>query len=357
MHLDPRRLLTFREVARRRSFSRAAEELSLTQSAVSQQVAALERQVGLTLMQRGRGGVQLTPAGERLLEHASAVAARLEVAGRQLEALASRERRELRIGAFPSALATILPAAVARLVARDADVDVRLTEGRLDDLVAGVRGGDLHAALCFQDAAEPRREHEGTRRRELVDEPMVLALPPRHRLAGRRALRLTDLAGDAWVVPSRDGLVARACRAAGFEPRITILTSDPLAIRAVVHAGLAVTMTSRLLAGELHGLHIAAVDGTAPRRAVYALLPDAGARPLELALLHELELVARAHGPQAPESGHVPPAEQVRGGGGERGDIAGEDGDRLKAVDVGAAERAGAAGLDVGGGRAESGGE
>jgi len=125
---------------------------------------------------------------------------------------------------------------------------------------------------------------------------MVLALPPRHRLARPRTLRLADLAGEPWVVPSRDGLVARACRAAGFEPHIAILTSDPLAIRAVVHAGLAVTMTSRLLAGQLHGVRIVGVDGTPPRRALYAVLPDSGARAIDLALVRELEAAARAHG-------------------------------------------------------------
>ena len=300
MHLDPRRVLTFREVARLRSFSLAAEELALTQSAISQQIAALERQIGLTLMRRGRGGVQLTPAGETLLEHASALADRVELAGRQLEELASLNRRELRVGAFPSALATLLPAAVAR-IAGGGELDVRLSEGRVDELAAGVRGGDLHMAVCFQDAAEPWREQEGTRRRDLMEEPMVLALPPRHRLARRRALRLADLAGDRWVAPSREGLVARACRAAGFEPRITILTSDPLAIRAVIHTGLAVTMASRLLAGQLHGVRIAGIDGTPPRRALYVLLPDAGARAIERALPRELELVARTPALQGAE--------------------------------------------------------
>src|SRR5687767_11989168 len=111
MRLDPRRLLTFRAVAAQRSFSRAAEELSLTQSAVSQQVAALERQLGARLLHRGRGGVRLTPAGETLLEHAVALADRLELAGAQLAELTGRERLELRLGAFPSALATFVPAA------------------------------------------------------------------------------------------------------------------------------------------------------------------------------------------------------------------------------------------------------
>jgi DNA-binding transcriptional LysR family regulator len=291
MRIDPRRLLTFREAARQRSFSRAAEELSLTQSAVSQRIAALERQVGVQLMRRGRGGVQLTPAGEQLLEHASAVAERLELAGAQLGELADRSRRELRVGAFPSALATILPAAVARLVAREPELEVRLREDRLDELATGVRTGDLHAAVCFQDAAAPRREHAGTRRHELVEEPMVLALPPRHRLARRRAVRLADLAGDAWAAPSRDGIIARACRAAGFEPRMTIMTSDPLAIRAVVHAGLAVTMAPQLTA-HLPGVRIAAIDGSPPRRSLYALLPETGAREVDHSLLEELEAAA-----------------------------------------------------------------
>ena len=82
--LDPRRLLTFREVALHGSFSRAAESLSLTQSAVSQQVAALERQVGTRLLERGRGELRVTPAGEDLLAHAHVVAERLRLADRQL---------------------------------------------------------------------------------------------------------------------------------------------------------------------------------------------------------------------------------------------------------------------------------
>jgi DNA-binding transcriptional LysR family regulator len=290
--LDPRRLLTFREVARRRSFSRAADELSLTQSAVSQQVAALERGLGVRLLHRGRGGVRLTPAGETLLEHATAVADRLALAGGQLGELADVEGRELRLGAFPSALATIVPAAVSRVLARHRQLDVRMAEARLEELVVGVRDGTLHVAVAFQDAGDDRREHVGTRRHELLEEEMVVALPPRHRYARRASVRLADLAGDVWLAPSRDGLVAQACRAAGFEPRIAILSSDPLAIRAVVQAGMAVTLTPRLLADQLPGVRIASVVGSPPRRALYALLPDTGARPLDVELVEELRRAA-----------------------------------------------------------------
>jgi molybdate transport repressor ModE-like protein len=288
MHIDPRRLLTLHAVARHGSFSRAAEELTLTQSAVSQQVAALERQLGVQLLHRGRGGVRPTPAGEALLAHAAALDERLQLAGRQLAELAHDERRRLRVGAAPSALATIVPDAAAALVVRTPDLEVQLTEGRLDELVTGVRAGDLHLAVCFQDAAVPRREHPGTRRYDLADEPMVVAVSPRHRLARRKQIRLAELAGDAWTAPSRDGLIVRACRAAGFEPSLNIISGDPLAIRAVVRAGLAVTMTPRLLAAQLHGVRILTVDDP-PRRDLYALLPDAGARATEQAFLEELK--------------------------------------------------------------------
>jgi DNA-binding transcriptional LysR family regulator len=290
--LDPRRMLTFREVAARRSFSRAAEELSLTQSAVSQQVAALERQLGTRLLHRGRGGLRLTAAGAQLLDHAEALAERLRLADAQLAELAAEERRELRIGAFPSALATIVPAALARLAVRHSDVEVAVHEGRLADLLAGVRDGSLHLALAFQPADAPRREHESLRRRDLLREPLVAVLPPRHRLARRSRLRLRELAGETWTAPSREGLVVGACRAAGFEPRLAMLASDPLAIRAVVEAGLAVTLTPALLAGQLHGVRTVPLAGDPPRRVVYAVTPATALRPIDTAILEDLAAVA-----------------------------------------------------------------
>ena len=283
--LDPRRVLTFREVALHGSFSRAGEALSLTQSAVSQQIAALERQAGTRLLERGRGELRVTSAGEQLLAHANVVSERLRLADRQL---ADSAASELRIGAFPSALATIVPVAVSALLRTRPELRVAVEEGRLDDLAAGVRAGRLHLALGFQDAAAPRAEHAGLGRRDLMEEPMVAVLPPRHRLARRRVIDLADLAGDLWTAPSRDGLVARACRAAGFEPRIAFLTADPLAIRAFVTSGLAVTLSSRLLAGQLHGGHIAAVRGEPARRTLYALLPETGAREIDRAMVDEL---------------------------------------------------------------------
>ena len=165
--VDPRRVLTFREVARLGSFSRAAEALALTQPAVSQQVAALERQAGAQLLERGPGGLSLTPAGELLLAHADVVADRLDLAAGQLAELAGHAARELRIGAFPSALATRVPQALARLTAERPEVKADVSERATAALVEGVRAGELHVAVCFQDAAEPRRKHEGVERIDL----------------------------------------------------------------------------------------------------------------------------------------------------------------------------------------------
>jgi DNA-binding transcriptional LysR family regulator len=271
--LDPRRLLTFRAVAEAGSFSAAARELALTQPAVSQQVAALERELGARLLHRGPGGLTLTDAGAVALEHAQAVADRLALADVQLAELGD-DRGPLRVGGFPSALATIVPAAIASVVPQRVDA----VEGTIEELAAGVADGRLHLAVLFQDAAAPPREYPGLRRHELLDEPFVIAVGPGHRLADRRTVRLRELAEDPWVAPSQRGIVHAACVAAGFEPDIAFVTRDVLAIRALVAEDLGVTLTPRLIAGHLHGVHVLTLRDEAPRRALYALTPRTGTR-------------------------------------------------------------------------------
>src|SRR3954465_14905204 len=113
--MDPRRLMVFRAVAHAQSFSRAAELMSLTQPSVSHQIALLETEIGVRLLERGRRGLRLTDAGAVLLEHADHVAWRLGLADTQLESFAGRRREYVRVGAFPTALAGFVPSAIARL--------------------------------------------------------------------------------------------------------------------------------------------------------------------------------------------------------------------------------------------------
>jgi DNA-binding transcriptional LysR family regulator len=276
--MDPRRLLTFRAVARERSFSRAARELALTQPAVSQQVAALEREVGAQLLERRPGGLQLTRAGDVLLQHADSIADRLELAESQLTGMASAERARLRIGAFPTALAGLVPAAVARV--RSAATRVAIDEGGADELAARLRRGDLDLAVTFQDAAEPRVEHDGLERHDLMREDFLVALAPDHPLSSRRRVRIADLAGDGWTVAIPDGLIVRACRAAGFEPQIVSIARDQLVVGALVERGLAVTLVPALLVDAFDGIALRPIAGDGPQRDVYALLPPGGRHPL-----------------------------------------------------------------------------
>ena len=271
-------------MAHRRSFSQAARELALSQPSVSQQVAALERELGTRLLDRRPGGLRLTRAGTVALEHADAIAARLELARAQLAEIAASERSTLSIGAFPTALASLVPAAIARL----GGARVIVEEGSSDQLPERVRSGALHLAVTFQDAAAPRREPAGLERRDLLREPFLVALAPGHPLAARDAVALADLAGEGWTTPSAQGIIARACRAAGFEPRITSITRDQLAIRALVVRGLAVTLVPALLAEGFRDLALRPLAGGSPERDVYALLPPGGRHPLAGAALAAL---------------------------------------------------------------------
>ncbi len=277
--MDPRRVLTFRVVAHRRSFSGAARELSLSQPSVSNQVAALERELGVALLARGSGGVKLTAEGRVLLEHADAIAERFALAGTQLAGAARGERARLRIGAFPTALAGLVPAAIDRVRIEHPDMRAVVDEGG-DELPARVRSGELHLALAFQDSALPRVEPVELERHDLLSEHFLVALPPGHRLARQAAVSLGDLRDDDWTVALTDGLIVRTCRAAGFEPNLVSITRDQLAIRALVLRGLAVTLVPQLLAGAFVDLALRPIAGPGPTRDVYALLPPGARHPL-----------------------------------------------------------------------------
>jgi hypothetical protein len=205
------------------------------------------------------------------LEHADALAERLALADTQLGELGDAVA-PLRIGGFPSALATLVPAAIARLAPRR----VEAFEGTMADLGGRVADGSLHVALLFQDASAPRREHPGLRRHDLLVERFVARVGPNHRLAKRRTIRVRELAGDPWTAPSRTGILHGACVAAGFEPDVRFITSDVLAIHALISADLAVTLSPRLIADHLHGVPVLELRDEPPRRAIYAVTPRTG---------------------------------------------------------------------------------
>src|SRR5690349_7816251 len=133
--LDLRRLRVFSEVAAQGSFSAAASALTLTQSAVSQHIAALEREVGMPLVERGTRPVGLTESGNALMRHASGIFARIDGAEQELGEIAGRRHGRLRVGSFPTCLATILPPAFARFRRRHDDVTLTVVDDHLQRLV------------------------------------------------------------------------------------------------------------------------------------------------------------------------------------------------------------------------------
>jgi molybdate transport repressor ModE-like protein len=290
--MDPRRVLTFRAVAHQRSFSRAARELTLSQPSVSNQVAQLEREIGAQLLERRPGGLRLTREGEILLEHADAIAERFQLAKTQLAMAAEGHRTRLRIGALPTALAGFVPAAIARLRVQHPDTKVTFDEGTPEQLSARVASGELDLAIGYQDTGRPRQEPTGVQRHHLLHERFMIALAPDHGLAGQSEVRLADLSNEDWTAALTDGVIVRACRAAGFEPNLVSITRDQLAIRALIMRGLAVTLAPELLADPFKDLALRPIADMTVARDVYALLPPGGRHALLAPTLDALDTIA-----------------------------------------------------------------
>jgi DNA-binding transcriptional LysR family regulator len=278
--MDPRRLLTFRAVAHARSFSRAAEGLSLSQPSVSHQIGLLETEIGIRLLERGRGGLRLTRAGEVLLEHADHVGWRLQLADTQITALAGQRRENVRLGAFPTALAGFVPSAITRLRLAHRHLRVLLSEVTPSTLEPRILSGELDIAISYQDATAERHEIEGAERIDLMQDTFLIGLPPEHRLARTDApVSLTQLADDDWIFASTEGFLVQACRDVGFDPHILATTSEPLATRGLIARGLGVGWVPRLLIDEYSGIAIRRVKEAIRQRDIYALLPPGDRHP------------------------------------------------------------------------------
>jgi DNA-binding transcriptional LysR family regulator len=296
--LNMGRLRVLKEVAYRGSFSAAADSLSYTQSAVSQQIAALESETGLALLERHPRGVSLTAAGQTLVGHAEAVLARLEAAEAALSAIAGLRGGRLRVASFPTAGATLMPLAIATFRASYPGVELTLAEGEPEEVAPRLRGGELDLALLFEFTGETPHA-EDLARVELLEDPLYLALPGGHPLAGRERVRLEDLRGEAWVQTARTSPcarhVVRCCHAAGFEPSVSFESDDYQTVQGLVAAGVGVALIPELaLSVVREDIVIRALHPASPVRRVIAATPS-GARlvPAAPAMLGILEAVAR----------------------------------------------------------------
>ena len=257
MDLDARLLRSFVVLAETLHFGRAAERLHLTQPTLSQQIGRLERQLGVTLLERSSRHVQLSQAGAAVLEHARAAVAAAAAVDAIAREHADGRRGALRLGFSPGVhyLAQRLLAELGPGVQVSARQD---NTGVLADLVAR---GELEVALGF--CPEP---HPGVEVEPVVDEPAFVAVHEGHPLAARSSVALADLARDTFALvdaasgPGYNHAVVRCCRAAGFEPRTASDPHGPLAWETAVRSRGCVGLTTRSAsAGTVRGVRLVRV--------------------------------------------------------------------------------------------------
>lgn len=251
--LDVRRLRLLRDLAHLGTIAAVAQAHTYTPSAVSQQLAALEREAGVPLLTRSGRRVALTPAATVLVQHAEDVLAALERATAALTAAHAGPSGSLRIGAFPTAARTLLPAALVTLGRDHPQLDLMVTE--LDPVAVpnALRERRLDVALMHDYDVVPVEPDPAVDAEPLLDETVYLAVPA----TGEEPV-VRDPVGEsrhaAWIVGSPGTLchtvALQACRAAGFTPRIRHHADDFVTILALVAAGQGVALVPQLAAAQ-----------------------------------------------------------------------------------------------------------
>jgi DNA-binding transcriptional LysR family regulator len=281
MH-DLRRLRAFHAVAESGSFSAAALALGYAQSVVSHHVAALEREFGVTLVNRRTRPVSVTDAGARLLRHATAVLGQVTAAEDELRAVAGLQSGTLRVGAFLSACNSFVPAAVAAFEVAHPGVEIVLVQVEEPEGLRHLRSGELDLVVVWREWQASNgtgdARDESFDQIPLADDHYRVVLPPTHPLAQEDEIHLGELSGERFNAPPAEGftlpyrtMLERLCLEAGFEPNIAYVLRDVTVARAFVAAGLCVSLMPELtLPGPHTDVVVRPIRGIDPFRSVYA---------------------------------------------------------------------------------------
>jgi DNA-binding transcriptional LysR family regulator len=304
--LDLRRLRLLRELDERGTIAAVADALQFTPSAVSQQLAMLEREAGVRLLERAGRGVRLTDAALVLVDHADALLERAALAEADLAAAAGTVTGRGRIAGFQSVLLRLAMPAMEAL-ARDAPrLRCELIEAEPEQALPVLALGDVDLVLGDEWQHQPWRLPAGLERHELLRDPVQLVLPAPHPAARphRAAVPLAELAGEAWTTGHEgmgwEQMTQHTCRVhGGFEPDIRHRTNDATVSLALVARGLAVTLLPDLvLPGSHRGIALRPVAGDPVDRAIFAVTRAAdAARPSTHALVAAMRNAAAALSP------------------------------------------------------------
>lgn len=259
-----RQLIAFKEVASLASFTAAATHLHLTQSAVSQQIKALEDECGIPLFDRSGRLVRLTNAGQVFLMHVERILAQVDNARVEMTEMAGGARGRCRLAALPSMAAYLLPRALATFQRRYPGVDVHLMESVQAQLLEWVQQGTVDFGIVALPVHDPQLQST-----VLLHDEFVLVVPKEHALATRRSVRLAELAAERFVLYPRGAggreQFIEACRQVGFEPQVSFESEDRETILGLVAAGVGITFIPRFIAHHTRADGPVAVEIVEPR--------------------------------------------------------------------------------------------
>lgn len=301
MTLNTNRLRILREVAARGTITAAAEALYLTPPAVSHQLVALEREVGVPLLERTARSIRLTGPGRRLVAHSEIILAQCETALADVIAFANEVSGEVRISVFQTAAQSIALPALANVAERYPGLELTIRELEPVRALPALRAGQLDIALSHEWDFVPTPDDPSITRYNLLAEPIMVLLPVGHALA-EGPVRLKDLAHERWCVAKEDTesrqAVERVAQAAGFQPDVILESNYFRAIGSAVEAGLGVGVAP--LMTDLRGLDIAIkplVEPALTRRIFAAVRAGSGETPAIRAVLDAMIEAARERVP------------------------------------------------------------
>ncbi|MFD9945947.1 LysR family transcriptional regulator [Nonomuraea sp. NPDC059023] len=293
--IETRRLRTLRAVADHGTVTAAAAALHLTPSAVSQQLGALEHEVGHRLFIRDGRGVRLTAVGRIMLAHANEVLAQLERAEAEVAAYTTGAAGEVTVASFATAIAALLAPAVRTLRTTSPGLDVRVRDAEGDHSLTMLLDGEADLAIAVEYRGAPADQR--LTRVPLYAEPFDLVLPTSHPLVTSGGVALAELAAESWIGPYPGNpvhdVIAVACEQAGFTPDFAHSSDDFRAVVALVGAGSGVALVPRLALRDLDLTGVVVREAPGPERRVFAAVRrGAEHHPLLRPLLITLDATA-----------------------------------------------------------------
>ncbi|MEU4796918.1 LysR family transcriptional regulator [Streptomyces sp. NPDC023327] len=293
---DSRHIRTFHEVVRAGSYSAAARSLGYTQPAITQQMKALERSVGTPLFTRVGRRMRLTEAGEALSRHAGIILEDISAAQRQMNAITRLRSGRVRVCAFPSANATLIPEALARLAAGHPGVRVELLEDEPPESLRRVVRGECDITLAFTYPGLHEEVPGELAEIPLMEDQLTVLLPTGHAMARRRSVKLAELAEERWIAgcPRCRANFLHECAEQGFAPDIAFTTDDNLVVQSLVAEGLGIAMMPGLVLNFLCHRKVTgrALDPASRRKVSAYVLKDHLRIPATALVLDELTTVA-----------------------------------------------------------------